>query len=110
MPNQAQLFDGVTYEPEHDEGRLFPQLQAVVAVIADGHWRTLEEIADLVGYPQASISARLRDCRKDRWGARLVDRRRRGDTDRGLFEYRLVPVEEQRMRETEEESHVLPSA
>ncbi len=105
MPNQAHLFDGVTYEPEHDEGRLFPQLQEVIWAMHDGQWRTLEEIGGLVGHPQASISARLRDCRKDRWGARLVDRRRRGNAARGLFEYRLVPVEEQRRREIEEVSH-----
>lgn len=52
----------------------------------DGSWHTLPEIAAGTGDPEASISARLRDLRKPRFGSYVVDRRRRSQ---GLFEYRL---------------------
>lgn len=56
----------------------------------DGKWRTLSEISALTGDGEASISARLRDLRKDEFGGLNVDRRRRGDESRGLFEYRVT--------------------
>ena len=53
----------------------------------DGCWRTLFEIARLTGDPEASISARLRDLRKDRFGGYELQGRRLGS--KGLWEYRL---------------------
>jgi hypothetical protein len=85
-----QSFDGETYERELDGQRLFRQLEAVRRVMADGRWRTLAELASVVRAPEASVSARLRDLRKLKWGARDVQRRRRGEGKRGLFEYRLA--------------------
>jgi hypothetical protein len=82
-------FDGATYSPEHDEARLTGQNQRVHALMQDGEWRTLEEISSATGAPQASVSARLRDLRKERFGGFIVDRRHRGDPSRGLYEYRL---------------------
>ena len=82
-------FDGETYEPEHDQVRLGKQLMAVFALMQDEKWRTLGEIERITGYPQASISARLRDLRKKRFGEYEVPRRRRGEPSEGLFEYRL---------------------
>jgi hypothetical protein len=55
----------------------------------DGQWRTLAEIEEITEDPQASISARLRDLRKERFGEHEVARRRRGSGQRGLFEYRI---------------------
>ena len=83
-------FDGITYDPVLDKHRLGKQLQAVYGLMRDGYWRTLEEIAHAVGIPEASASARLRDLRKDRFGAYTIERQRRGDGVRGLFEYRMV--------------------
>ena len=83
--------DGATYEPEFDEHRLGAQMRRVRAVMVDGEWRTLYELATLVGAPEASVSARLRDLRKRRFGSHVVERRRRGAPAHGLFEYRLVP-------------------
>ena len=40
--------------------------------------------------PQASISARLRDLRKPRNGGYVIERRRRGEAAKGIFEYRMV--------------------
>lgn len=87
---QLHLFDGHTIDPARDNGRLFAQLKRVKELMADGVWRTLDEIARAVGDPPASVSARLRDLRKERWGSMKVDRRRRG---KGLFEYRVAGVQ-----------------
>lgn len=84
-------FDGKTYEHEKDHGRLAAQLKRVRELMADEHWRTLAEISAAVGDPEASVSARLRDLRKGKWGAYTVERRRRGVDVRGLFEYRVLP-------------------
>lgn len=59
--------------------------------MADGQWRTFAEIHALTGDGEASISAQLRNLRKNRFGAHQVERRSRGDRSRGLWEYRLVP-------------------
>jgi hypothetical protein len=91
-------FDGDTYVPVLDEVRLSGEMQQVFKAIIDGEWRTLDEIQEQIVldggklYPLQSISARLRDLRKDRFGARQVERRRRGAEKVGLFEYRLVPT------------------
>jgi hypothetical protein len=82
-------FDGETYDPELDKARLGVQVRAVRALMLDGEWRTLAEIAGLVHAPEASVSARLRDLRKPRFGAMTVERRRRGEGQRGLWEYRV---------------------
>lgn len=77
-------FDGRTYRPELDRGRLNKQLNAVRTLMSDGLWRTLAEIEHETGFPQASVSARLRDLRKSRFGNHTVNRRRRSQ---GLYEY-----------------------
>ena len=83
------LFDGITYEQKIDGVRLCAQASRVFRLMRDGQWRTLREIADATGDPEASISARLRDFRKERWGRFEVERRRRGETPGGTYEYRL---------------------
>jgi len=82
-------FDGETYEPTTDKARLTRQVERVYALMKDGEWRTLAEIADLVDASEAGVSARLRDFRKLRFGGYLVERRRNGRPERGRFEYRL---------------------
>lgn len=79
-------FDGTTYEPKKDKVRLNQQLQLVFDCMKDGKWRSLQEIAGIIKKPEASISARLRDLRKLRFGAHTVERRRRTDS---CFEYSL---------------------
>jgi len=81
-------FDGETYEPERDAVRLGKQMRRVYNVMIDGQWRTLAELAAAAEAPEASVSARLRDLRKTRFGARIVDRHH---ITNGLFEYRLEP-------------------
>lgn len=91
-PHQPTLFDfsGDTYDRALDQVRLNAQMRRVVRLMCDGRWRTLAEIEKRTGDPQASISARLRDLRKEKFGLSTVERRRRGEEVRGLHEYRLI--------------------
>jgi DNA-binding transcriptional regulator GbsR (MarR family) len=90
MPEQIDLrFDGATYDALHDSARLARLLLRVYTFMRDGEWRTLAAIAEATGGSEASVSARLRDLRKYRFGAYVVERRRVTPAERGLFEYRL---------------------
>ena len=77
---------GITYEPMLDGRRLARQAAIVYAFIADGNWRTLYQISENTGFPEASISARLRDFR--RIEGHRVQRRRVPDHP-GLWQYRM---------------------
>ena len=79
--------DGTTYERPRDLVRLNKQAQTIFNLLADGQWRTLNRISVLTGYPEASISARLRDFRKEKFGAYTIEREH---IERGLHRYRLV--------------------
>jgi hypothetical protein len=89
------IFDGETYTPRHDADRLRTLLQRVEAALRTGGWWTLAELRARCGGSEAGVSARLRDLRKERWGAHTVLRRRRGRPAAGLWEYRLVPRKRQ---------------
>lgn len=92
MTDALQLpmrFDGTTYEARHDQQRLAGQTLAVYRAMLSGRWLTLRELADETGAPEASISARLRDLRKPRFGAYTIERRRRGDPKHAVHEYRM---------------------
>ena len=91
--------DGVTFTPEFDRDRLNRQAGDVYDTLAgkydgsatwDGapRWWTLRELAEFTGHPEASVSARIRDLRKPRFGGLTIERRRRGE-GRGTWEYRL---------------------
>lgn len=80
-------FDGKTYEADRDHDRLTSQLERVKQVVVGAPWMTLEEIAAITGTPEASVSARLRDLRKVKFGAYTVERR---FVHRGLFAYRVL--------------------
>ena len=68
-------FDGNTYDPEMDHIRLSFQLAAVRKLMSDGNWRTLDEIAATITGSVRSISARLRDLQKEKFGGHIVERR-----------------------------------
>lgn len=86
MGAAPDTFDGDTFERDADGKRLGKQLLAVRALMIDGVWRTLDDISCATGFPQASVSARLRDLRKPRFGRYDVERRRK---TAATFEYRL---------------------
>lgn len=80
-------FDGATFEKARDGKRLNAQLASVFRAMRDGKWHTLSELHALTGAPEASVSARIRDCKKTKFGGHTVERR---FVTRGLFEYRLI--------------------
>jgi len=85
---------GPAYVDKLDGERIKDQLERVRSLMSDERWRTLAEIAFDTGDPQASISAQLRHLRKERFGAFIVERRRRaraGDQKKGTHEYRVLP-------------------
>lgn len=80
------IFDGPLLT-EEDHKRLSRVLDKVRDLMVDGEWRTLGEIHMAIACScEASISARLRDLRKKKFGGHRVDRRSR---DHGLWEYRM---------------------
>lgn len=81
------MFDGQTFDPIQDHSRLSGQLGRVHAVMADGDWHTLAELAQKCGGSEAAISARIRDFRKPKFGSREVVTER---VRAGLWRYRLV--------------------
>jgi hypothetical protein len=85
------LFDGPTYEPTLDEARLTGQLERVWGVMRDGRWHTLAELVERCGGTTASVSARLRDLRKPRFGSHAVGLRRTHQP--GVWEYKVSAAE-----------------
>ena len=79
--------DGTTYEPKRDRERLDGQMARVFHAVKDGQWRTLSMISSMAQAPEASVSARLRDLRRPKFGGYTVERRYIAN---GLFEYRVV--------------------
>ena len=83
-------YDGSNYVPEFDRTRLSGQMKSIFYVMKDGEWRTLNEIAMITGFGEASISAQLRNLRKEKFGSHSVYKRRRGEKGKGLWEYSLI--------------------
>lgn len=86
----SSRFDGADYDPARDHDRLTKQLGRVYSFMLDGQWRTLRDISEATGVPEASASAQLRHLRKPRFGGYTIDRQRKG-LDRGTYEYRIRP-------------------
>lgn len=83
------VFDGRTYDHDRDGSRLNAQFLRVFNLMRDGQWRTLEMISAATGDPPASVSARLRDMRKTKFGSHSVNRKYVSD---GLWTYQLEPA------------------
>jgi hypothetical protein len=79
-PVKPPHFDGETYDPPKDQKRLTRQLERVYELVKTGEWYTLAEIAAKTGDPEGSIGARLRDLRKEKFGAYDIRRKREGNT------------------------------
>lgn len=79
--------DGVTYDHARDGRRLCAQHHRVLSFMRDGGWHSLAEIAEYTKDPEASVSARLRDLRKPRFGSYIVQRKNFGG---GIWKYRLL--------------------
>jgi hypothetical protein len=70
------------------------QLDRIYRAMADGEWRTLDEIAAMTGDPTTSISAQLRHLRKPKFGEHVIEKARHNDAAGGLFVYRLKVSDE----------------
>ena len=88
-PGLGPLFDGSSFEPPADEVRLSGQLARVAKAMRDGRWHTLDELVRQCGGTTASVSARLRDLRKARFGTHTIARQRVAGKP-GLFQYRMT--------------------
>lgn len=84
-------FNGEDYVPGRDDPRLRAQVFRIFVAMISGNWRTLREIAQITGDPEASISAQLRHLRKPRFGSYNLEKRHRGEPAQGLYEYQLEP-------------------
>jgi len=80
--------DGETYERAFDYNALNAQAKRVFNIMKMGGWFSLAEVAYLTGDPEASVSARIRDFRKPKFGALTVHTRRHPGNQR-LWLYQL---------------------
>lgn len=89
-------FDGRTYDPEIDLARLTTQLDRVRGLMWSGGWWTIPALQNAIRLTwgvrasEASISARIRDLRKNKFGGYVIERDR---VDGGTFRYRLLRQE-----------------
>ncbi len=85
-------FDGRTYDHRIDGRRLKGQLQIIREYMLARAWQwvALDELERVTGYPGGSISARIRDLRKPKFGGYEVEGRRRKPQG-GTWEYRVRP-------------------
>ena len=79
-------FNGADYNRSRDDARLTGQILRVWDCMSDGRWRTLKDISQQTGDPEASVSAQLRHLRKPRFGGHTVEREY---IINGLYKYRL---------------------
>jgi hypothetical protein len=89
-PTREPHFNGPAYEPSRDFKRLSRQHERIRDLMLDGEWRIVHEISLITGDPENSIQAQLRHLRKPRFGAYIVRKRLRPNTQ-GLWEYRVRP-------------------
>ena len=88
-----KVFSGSDYDRVRDRERLLNQINTIFLFIKDGKWRTLREIHNIIFtwsrkyYGEASISAQLRNLRKEHFGGYRVEKRYKGS---GLWEYRVL--------------------
>lgn len=84
---QEMYFDGRTYDHDRDGVRLKGLMLKVYNLMSDHQWRTLPQICEAIdANSEASVSARLRDLRKECFGSHLVEREYVAS---GLWRYRL---------------------
>ncbi len=85
--SQPPQFKGSTFDARRDGERLSNQLDKVRGLMKQNHglWQTLAFISAVVDAPEASVSARLRDLRRE---GLTIERRY---VRRGLWEYRVAP-------------------
>jgi hypothetical protein len=84
---QPTFFDGRTFVQARDGERLGKQMTAVLGALGEGGWWTLEGLSRATGAPEASVSARIRDLKKARFGSHKIESQY---VRRGLWQYRMA--------------------
>lgn len=85
--NDQSYFDGSTIHADSGaKYRLTGQLDRVREFMKDGQWHTLDDLILMCGGTGPSVSARLRDLRKARFGGHTIIRQHLRD---GLWVYRM---------------------
>jgi hypothetical protein len=84
---QPTFFDGRTFVQSRDGERLGAQMAAVLRTMGDGDWWTLTALSAVTGAPEASVSARIRDLKKARFGSHKIESQY---VRRGLWQYRMA--------------------
>lgn len=79
-------FVGAGYNPKRDKKRLTGLNLTVFRLMEDNRWRSLRKISNKTGHPEASVSAALRNLRKEQFGKHTVNRRY---VENGLYVYQL---------------------
>lgn len=87
---ENKQFDGETFDAKLDGPRLNKHMTRVRDFMSDGRWHDLEEIARETGTSMLSVSARVRDLRKPRFGGWTVEVKR---ISGGLWFYRAAKPE-----------------
>ncbi len=85
------VFDGNDYVHERDKERLGTQLDQIREFMEGKEYLTLQEISDATGHPHSSVSAQIRNLRKERFGSRVIDRKH---ISNGLYSYKLMSEDE----------------
>lgn len=92
---KCSRFSGVI-DPLIDCDPLTSQIAAIFHLMKDQEWRTLSEIEDILTelypgkyFPQASISAQLRNLEKQEFGWQTKNKRRREGFR--VWEYQIIP-------------------
>lgn len=95
---------GTAYEPKLDRARLSLQIERVRLYLLPGQWKSLSEMKAALEaiyapahFPEASLSAQLRNLRKEPYRLKVERRRRDGvhGPGAGIWEYRLSGKEPQ---------------
>lgn len=84
---QELVFDGADYIHERDGQRLAKNHLKLKEIMQDKVYRTLYEISHLTNIPEASVSAGLRDFRKQKFGSNTLNKKYLGN---GLYSYQLI--------------------
>ena len=84
---QELQFDGADYVKERDYNRLANNHFKLKELMKDSVYRTLGEISGFIDVPEASVSAGLRDFRKERFGNHTLNKKY---LENGLYSYQLI--------------------
>lgn len=84
-------YDDQGYDPALDRCPMTGQIRRLWAFMRDGQWRTLHRIALAIGYLESSVSANLRNLRKQKYGGFTVNKRIGKNGFGWWWEYQMEP-------------------